>query len=116
MTVPPAHGAVSTLTNLSLLLDCTLTLYYKYTFFTRVASSHGKGRVNIINNKYRTAFDQPVDPQCECNVCRNYSAAYLSHLHRANEPVAATLGAIHNLHHTLELFRTLRQRIWNNEI
>jgi queuine tRNA-ribosyltransferase len=53
----------------------------------------------------------PIDAQCECYTCRNYSRAYLRHLDRCNEILGARLNTIHNLHYYLQLLRTLRAAI-----
>ncbi len=54
------------------------------------------GMVNINNAKYETD-DTPLDPNCSCHTCRNFSKAYLRHLFKANEILALRLAVIHNL-------------------
>jgi len=56
-----------------------------------------EGRVNIRNSRYRVDTG-PLDPVCECYTCRNYSRAYLRHLHQCNEILGARLATIHNVH------------------
>lgn len=60
------------------------------------------GRLNIKGAAY--AEDRlPIDPECDCYVCRNYSRAYLRHLFRAGEILASRLNTWHNLHYYLSL-------------
>jgi len=88
------------------MMDCVLP--------TR-AARHGllftsEGRVNIKSKKY--AEDQgPLDPKCECMVCRRYSRAYLRHLMTAQEPLAAVLNTLHNLAFYLDTMRRVRAGI-----
>ena len=55
-----------------------------------------EGCININNKKYETD-DQPIDPECSCYVCRNFSRSYLRHLFKAKEILAMRLGVTHNL-------------------
>jgi queuine tRNA-ribosyltransferase len=55
--------------------------------------------------------DVKINPECACYCCRNFSRAYLHHLHRANEILGARLNTIHNLHYYLELMAGLRAAI-----
>jgi queuine tRNA-ribosyltransferase len=68
------------------------------------------GDVKIKNAKHREDT-APLDPQCACYTCRNFTRAYLHHLHRANEILGARLNTIHNLHYYLELMAGLREAI-----
>jgi len=68
------------------------------------------GDVKIKNARHRDD-DSPLDPQCACYTCRNFSRAYLHHLHRANEILGARLNTIHNLHYYLELMAGMREAI-----
>jgi queuine tRNA-ribosyltransferase len=61
-----------------------------------------------IRNAANTADTGPVDPECRCYTCRNYSRAYLRHLDKCNEILGARLNTIHNLHFYLELMRRVR--------
>ena len=54
---------------------------------------------------------RPVDESCGCYACRNFSRAYLHHLHRANEILGARLNTMHNLHYYHELMREMREAI-----
>jgi queuine tRNA-ribosyltransferase len=68
------------------------------------------GRLNIKGAAY--AEDPlPIDPECNCYVCRNYSRAYLRHLFRAGEILASRLNTWHNLHYYLALMAGARQAI-----
>ena len=68
------------------------------------------GRVNIRNSGYR-ADTQPLDPACLCYTCRNYSRAYLRHLHQCNEILGARLATLHNLHFYQGLMARMRGAI-----
>ena len=57
---------------------------------------------NLMNAKY-TTDERPVDEECDCPTCRNYSRAYLHHLFKANEMLAMRLGVMHNLYFYLSL-------------
>jgi len=68
------------------------------------------GQVKIRNSRYATDTG-PVDPQCGCYTCRNYSRAYLRHLQACNEILGARLTTIHNLYYYQSLMRSLRTAI-----
>lgn len=69
-----------------------------------------QGRIAIKNRRY--ADDpNPLDPECECYTCANFSRAYLRHLFVAREMTAKTLNTIHNLEFYLDLMRRLRSAI-----
>jgi queuine tRNA-ribosyltransferase len=68
------------------------------------------GVINIRNAAHQRDRG-PIDPQCACYTCRNYSRAYLRHLDRCNEILGARLNTIHNLHYYLDLMRRLRLAI-----
>ena len=76
-------------------------------------SSHG--RININNAKYCNDFGKiatgPDGKSCDCYTCTNYTPAYLSHLFRSKEMLAATLASIHNLHFIVILVKKIRQSI-----
>ncbi|MCJ7582357.1 MAG: tRNA guanosine(34) transglycosylase Tgt, partial [Candidatus Aminicenantes bacterium] len=68
------------------------------------------GKLIIKNQKY--AKDQkPIDENCSCYTCLNFSRAYLRHLYERNEMTSATLNTIHNLHFYLDIFQKIRQAI-----
>jgi queuine tRNA-ribosyltransferase len=68
------------------------------------------GDIKIKNARYKDE-DRPLDESCECYACRNFSRAYLYHLHRAGEILGARLNTIHNLHYYLQLMREMRAAI-----
>jgi queuine tRNA-ribosyltransferase len=68
------------------------------------------GDVKIKNARHREDTG-PLDPQCACYTCRNFSRAYLHHLHRTNEILGARLNTVHNLHYYLELMADMRRAI-----
>jgi len=91
------------------LFDCVATtrmarngaLYTKY------------GKINVTNAKYKNIF-KPVEADCECYTCKNYTSAYISHLFRSKEMLAATLASIHNLYFINNLMSQIRQSILDN--
>jgi queuine tRNA-ribosyltransferase len=68
------------------------------------------GVINIRNAAHQADLG-PIDPDCACYTCRNYTRSYLRHLDRCNEILGSRLNTIHNLHFYLELMRTLRVQI-----
>jgi queuine tRNA-ribosyltransferase len=66
--------------------------------------------VRIRNARHRDD-PRPLDPDCGCYTCRNFSRAYLRHLHNCGEILAARLATIHNLHYYLGLMAGLRGAI-----
>ncbi|MDD5286449.1 MAG: tRNA guanosine(34) transglycosylase Tgt [Desulfuromonadaceae bacterium] len=72
-----------------------------------------RGRVNIKSKLYENDAG-PLDPDCICKVCKNYSRAYLRHLYRAGEILASQLNTYHNLHFYLDLIRRAREAIQEN--
>jgi queuine tRNA-ribosyltransferase len=68
------------------------------------------GDIKIKNARHREDTG-PLDPQCGCYACRNFSRAYLHHLHRANEILGARLNTIHNLFYYHELTAGMREAI-----
>ncbi|MGK0721700.1 tRNA guanosine(34) transglycosylase Tgt [Leucobacter sp. W1478] len=68
------------------------------------------GRINAKSAKQRRLFE-PLDPECDCHTCKNYTAAYLHHLYKANEMMASTLATIHNVRFIVRLVDKIRQSI-----
>ena len=68
------------------------------------------GDVKIKNARHKDE-DQPLDASCACYTCRNFSRAYLHHLHRCGEILGARLNTIHNLHYYLALMQEMRSAI-----
>lgn len=91
------------------MFDCVLP--------TRIAR-HGtmmtsEGRVNIKRAQYKEDFT-PLDPECDCYTCQNYTKAYLHHLHKCNEGLGARLCSIHNLRFLIKLAEEAREAIKND--
>ncbi len=72
------------------------------------------GRVNIKGAKHILS-DEPIDSECECYTCKNYSRGYLNHLFRSKELTYFRLSSIHNLHYYLTLMREAREAILKKE-
>ncbi len=64
-----------------------------------------------IRNAVHAEDTGPIDPECGCYTCRNYSRAYLRHLDRCNEILGARLNTIHNLFFYLDLMRRMREAL-----
>ena len=69
-----------------------------------------EGKENLLNNKFIEDYT-PLDGECGCYTCRNYTRAYVAHLFRAKEMFAATLASIHNLYFIINLVKKMRQSI-----
>jgi queuine tRNA-ribosyltransferase len=67
-------------------------------------------RVNIGNSRFKEEVG-PVDHECDCYTCRNFSAAYLHHLFKCQELLAYRLATIHNLRFIVRLMEQIRQSI-----
>ena len=81
---------------------------------TRIAR-HGtlmtsEGRISIRKAIYKNDFT-PLDPECDCYTCRNYTKAYLNHLQRTNEGFGTRLMSIHNLRFLVKLMEDARKAI-----
>lgn len=88
------------------MFDCVLP--------TRIAR-HGtlmtsQGRVNIRKECYKDDFT-PLDPNCDCYTCKNYTKAYLRHLYTCDEGFGKTLLSIHNLRFLIKLMEDVRTAI-----
>ena len=71
-----------------------------------------KGIININNAKYHKD-EKPIDGECTCSTCRNYSRAYVRHLFKSNEMLGMRLAVIHNLHFYNNLMAEIRNNIEN---
>jgi len=69
-----------------------------------------KGRISIKRTEYK-ADPAPLDPDCNCYTCRNFSRSYLRHLFLAKEILSMRLNTLHNLHFYLAFFRKMREAI-----
>ena len=68
------------------------------------------GAINMKNAKY-TRDERPIDPACDCPVCRRFSRAYLHHLFKAEEMLAMRLGVMHNLFFYNKLTERIRDSL-----
>jgi len=68
------------------------------------------GRINLKNKAYERDFT-PIDPNCSCYACRNFSKAYIRHLYRSGEILASRLCTWHNLHFLVDLMTRTRAAI-----
>jgi len=68
------------------------------------------GKLVVRNARYARDF-QPIDENCGCYACRNYSRAYIRHLIKADEILGIRLTTIHNLHYLADLMGQIRQAI-----
>jgi queuine tRNA-ribosyltransferase len=88
------------------MFDCVLP--------TRIARNGtlmtSQGRLVVRNAKYTSDFG-PLDPECSCYTCQNYSRAYIRHLIKADEMFGLRLTTIHNLHFLVHLMVEVRQAI-----
>ncbi len=88
------------------MFDCVLP--------TRIARNGtamtSQGKVVVRNATYAEDFT-PLDSECDCYTCRNYTKAYIRHLIKTNEMLGARLITTHNLHFLLKLMENIRQAI-----
>lgn len=68
------------------------------------------GQVVIRNGQFKSDFG-PLDPECDCPTCRNYSRAYIRHLFNAGEVLGLRLAAYHNVYYYIKLMRRIREAI-----
>ncbi|MBI2172085.1 MAG: tRNA guanosine(34) transglycosylase Tgt [Chloroflexi bacterium] len=89
------------------LFDCALP--------TRVARNGAlftrRGRVDITTAALFRGKEEPVEEECDCYACRNFSAGYLHHLFRAKELLALRLASIHNLRFIMRLMEEMRSAV-----
>ena len=71
------------------------------------------GIINLNNSKY-AEDSSPIDPECECPVCKNYSRAYIRHVLKAKEVLGLRLCVMHNLYFYNELMRRIRYSLEND--
>lgn len=92
------------------MFDCSLP--------TRVARNGSlftpEGRINILGKRFRNMMS-PLQENCDCYTCQNFTASYLSHLFRAKELLAYRLASIHNLRFIIRLMAELKLAINNGE-
>ena len=68
------------------------------------------GKIIIMNTKYRNDFS-PIEQDCKCHTCENYTKAYIAHLFHGKEMLAGTLASIHNLYFIVNLVKKIRLSI-----
>ena len=93
------------------MFDCVLP--------TRIAR-HGNaftrnGKMNIKNSKYKEDFE-PIEKNCDCYACKNYSRAYIRHLIVCGEALGGTLLSIHNIRFLIKLTEELREAIKKDNV
>ncbi len=71
----------------------------------QVYTAHGK--MNLFNEKFQDDFTA-LEADCGCETCKHYTRAYLAHLFRADEMLAATLASVHNLYFLINLVKKMR--------
>ncbi|OPJ56763.1 tRNA guanosine(34) transglycosylase Tgt [Alkalithermobacter paradoxus] len=93
------------------MFDCVLP--------TRIARNGtamtSQGKVVVRNAKYAEDFT-PLDPECDCYTCKNYTRAYIRHLVKANEILGSTLITHHNLYFLLKLMENVRKAIMEDRL
>ena len=93
------------------MFDCVLP--------TRIARNGtvftSKGKVVVRNAEYAEDFS-PLDDECDCYACRNFSKAYIRHLFKAKEILGARLTTIHNLRFLINLMADIRQAIMDDRL
>lgn len=67
----------------------------------------------MMNEKY-ALDEEPLDPECECPVCRNFSRAYIRHLFKSGEMLAMRLCVMHNVFFYNTLMMRIREALENN--
>lgn len=73
------------------------------------------GRLVVKNAKYERDF-RPIDENCDCYTCRNYTRAYVRHLFKADETFGLRLTSYHNLYFLLNLMKNVRQAIMDDNL
>jgi queuine tRNA-ribosyltransferase len=73
------------------------------------------GKIVIKNAKFTRDFS-PLDPNCSCYCCKNYTKAYLRHLYKADEILSSRLMSTHNLHFLIDLMKQVRQAIMEDRL
>lgn len=69
-----------------------------------------RGRIVVKNAEYARDFT-PMDPECDCYACQNYTRAYIRHLFKTNEILGARLTTTHNLYFLIKLMENIREAI-----
>ncbi len=87
---------------------------YIYFSYKSGGNIKNKFRYRIKNSKYEKD-NKPLDPNCNCKVCKNYSRAYIRHLFKSKELLAYNLATYHNLFFILKLMEYIRKAIRKGE-
>lgn len=90
--------------------DCVAPTRLARTGTLYIHTHDGTGKLNLKNAQYQKDLGKP-DEGCDCYVCTNYTRAYLAHLFRAHEMLAAHLASIHNLYFIVNFTKKLRESI-----
>ena len=72
-----------------------------------------KGEITIRNSCFKEDFS-PIDEECDCYTCKNYTRSYIRHLFNTSEILAPRLNSFHNLHFYLSLMKNIREAILKN--
>ena len=90
------------------MFDCVIPTRYarSATLFTN------RGKIRLTHKNYKRDF-YPIEPNCTCYTCKNFTRAYLHHLYNANEVLSAILASIHNVHFYLNMMADIRESIKN---
>ena len=75
-----------------------------------IGNRKNKFRYKVTLNKFKLD-KKPLDKNCSCKICKNYSKAYINHLFKINELLAYKLLSYHNVHFFLELMKEIRKAI-----
>jgi len=88
------------------MFDCVIPTRFGRagTYFTR------RGHIRIEHRDYRNDF-YPIDRSCDCYTCKNFTRAYLHHLHKTEEALGETLGSIHNVRFYVKMMEEVREAI-----
>lgn len=93
------------------MMDCVLP-----TRIARNGTAFTKdGKLVIRNAKFKDDFS-PIEKDCDCYACKNYTRAYIRHLINAKEMLGAQLLSIHNLYHLIDLTQQIKQAIWQDRL
>ncbi|MGC8976616.1 MAG: tRNA guanosine(34) transglycosylase Tgt [Candidatus Ratteibacteria bacterium] len=91
------------------LFDCGIITHIARTGSTLTK----KGKINIKAGKYKDDFS-PLDPECDCFVCKNYTKAYIRHLINTKEITGLRLNSFHNVYFMIKFMEKIRESIKNN--
>lgn len=75
-----------------------------------LVKQHKKEHITLTNSAYKES-EAPIDPECGCYTCQNFSKGYIHHLLKANELLAYTLLSVHNIYFMNELLASIRRAI-----